>query len=133
MATTRRTVKYDSKFEKDLHKVLKGCQYHVDMIPYVQHKKYEPDFVYINGTDTVYIEAKGRFRDSAEARKYVDIRKSLPAFTELVFVFQKPYTPMPNAKKRKDGTKFTHAQWAEKNGFTWYAPHEMPREWSKKC
>ena len=26
---------------------------------------------------------------------------------------------MPQAKKRKDGTKRTHAEWAEKNNFKW--------------
>lgn len=133
MATSKRKIKFDSKFEEDLYKVLGACEYHTGFLPYVQHKNYEPDFQYFDGITTIYIEAKGRFRDSAEARKYVDIRKSLPAFSELVFVFQKPYTPMPNAKRRKNGTKFTHAEWAEKNGFTWYAPHELPPEWRKKC
>ena len=48
----------------------------------------------------IIIEAKGRFWDHAEYSKYVWIRKSLPEKMELVFVFQKPYAPMPAAKKR---------------------------------
>ena len=58
--------------------------------------------------------------DSAEASKYKWIRKSLPKHIELVFLFMKPNTPMPHAKARKDGTKRTHAEWAEKNNFKWY-------------
>ena len=37
--------------------------------------------------------------------------------------------PMPQAKKRKDGTKRTHAEWAETNNFTWYSEDTLPNEW----
>lgn len=135
MATAKRKVKppkgFDSNFEYDLHQVLKGCDYHTQMIDYVQHKRYEPDFLYKKGSTVTLIEAKGRFRDSSEAKKYIDIRESLPPNYELVFVFQKPFTPMPFAKKRKDGTKFTHAAWADKNNFTWYSDYELPTEWQR--
>jgi hypothetical protein len=66
------------------------------------------------------IEAKGRFMDSSEAAKYVWIRKKLPEGTELVFLFMKPNCAMPHAKKRKDGTRRTHAEWADKNNFRWF-------------
>ena len=36
---------------------------------------------------------------------------------------------MPGAKKRKDGTKRTHAEWAETNNFTWYSEETLPKEW----
>lgn len=78
------------------------------------------------------IETKGRFRDSAEARKYIDVRAGLPDDTQLVFVFYNPKTPMPNARKRADGTKMTHGAWAEKNGFVYYTADTVPTEWSKK-
>ena len=58
--------------------------------------------------------------DSTEAAKYVWIRKRLKKNEELVFLFMKPNTPMPHARKRKDGTKRTHAEWAEKNNFRWF-------------
>lgn len=107
---------YDSWFEYELHTgVLKHCNYHSDMVSYTQEKMYEPDFQIGN----FLIEAKGRFRDSEEARKYNDIRKSLTT-EELVFVFYDPKTPMPRARRRKDGTKFTMAEWADKNGFRYY-------------
>jgi len=107
---------YDSWFEYELHiGVLKPCKYHTGLVHYTQEKIYEPDFV----VGDFLIEAKGRFRDSEEARKYVDIRNSL-IHEELVFVFYEPNTPMPRARRRKDGTKFTMAEWANKNGFRFY-------------
>lgn len=107
---------YDSKFEQELHKgPLKKASYHTDKIPYTIESYYEPDFRW----NDILIEAKGRFRDRKEAAKYVWIRERL-IFEELVFVFYNPKTPMPGAQRRKDGTKQTHAEWAEKNGFRWY-------------
>ena len=113
---------YDSFFEKELHEgVLQGIAHHTSPIEYTQVKTYEPDFSFVNELGFItYIEAKGRFRDSAEARKYVDVRAALDQSEELVFVFMKPSTPMPFAKKRKDGTKYTHAEWAENNDFRWF-------------
>lgn len=112
---------YDSRFEYNLHKgPLKKTKYHTDKIPYSIETFYEPDFSWKD----ILIEAKGRFRSRQEAAKYVWIRRSL-VFEELVFVFMKPHTPMPGAKKRKDGTKQTHAEWAEKNGFRWFTEHTI--------
>ena len=117
---------YDSKWEYELHKnIFKNWNYHADYIEYIIEKKYEPDFV----KDEIIIEAKGRFWDHAEYSKYVWIRKALPTKMELVFLFQKPYAPMPQAKKRKDGTKRTHAEWAEKNNFKWYSEDSLPKKW----
>jgi hypothetical protein len=109
----------DSKWEGVLRDgVLSCCEHHPEKLPYIIHHNYTPDF---KTKDKKYIiEAKGRFMDSAEASKYKWIRKSLPKHIELVFLFMKPNTPMPHAKARKDGTKRTHAEWAEKNNFKWY-------------
>ena len=116
---------YDSNWEYSLHKgILSNWNHHGKMIDYIIEKKYEPDFT----KDKIIIEAKGRFWDHAEYSKYVWIRKSLPKTMELVFVFQKPYAPMPAAKKRKDGTKRTHAEWAETNNFKWYSEETLPEE-----
>jgi hypothetical protein len=98
---------YDSWFEYDLHKKFKRCTYHGETLTYTQVKTYEPDFIYQNGQHTIYIEAKGRFRDRAEARKYVDISNCLGEKEELVFVFQNPRTAMPGARRRGDGTRYT--------------------------
>jgi len=119
---------YDSKWEYTLHQtVLKSWNHHTDKVPYVVEHKYEPDFV----KDRILIEAKGRFWDHAEYSKYIWIRKSLPDTMELIFLFQKPYAPMPGAKKRKDGTKRTHAEWAEANEFTWYSEETLPKEFKQ--
>ena len=52
--------------------------------------------------------------------------------TELVFIFANPQAPMPRAKKRKDGPKRSHAEWAEANGFRWFSEYNLPDEWTDK-
>lgn len=110
--------KADSKWEGKLRDtIFKDLDWQGEKVDYIIPHKYTPDFVKGN----ILIETKGRFRDSAEARKYKHIREALDDMGKaLVFVFYKPETPMPHAKKRKDGTKQTHAEWADKNGFLWY-------------
>tara|TARA_R100000656_G_scaffold24271_1_gene21457 strand:- start:195 stop:434 length:240 start_codon:yes stop_codon:yes gene_type:complete len=78
------------------------------------------------------LETKGRFWDYAEFNKYIWIKKALMPSTELVFVFANPSAPMPRAKKRKDGTKRSHAEWAEANGFRWFTENNLPDEWIDK-
>lgn len=120
---------YDSGFEETLHSsVLKKWKLHPGSVPYFVEKKYYPDFIReIKGTKYL-LEAKGRFWDHAEYSKYVWIAKRLPEDTELLFVFMKPDVAMPNAKKRKDGTKLSHGEWATKNGFRWFTKETLPRE-----
>jgi hypothetical protein len=121
---------YDSAWEYDIHQtILKDWKHHWDTIKYVVHHKYEADFVKEFDGNIILIEAKGRFWDYAEYSKYIHIRKALPDYMELVFLFQKPLSPMPGAKVRKDGTKRTHAEWAETNNFKWYSEETLPKEW----
>ena len=121
---------YDSLWEFNVHNdLLSDWKHHVDTIKYVVHHKYEADFVREIDGKTILIEAKGRFWDYAEYSKYIHVRKALPENYELVFLFQKPYSPMPNSKVRRDGTKRTHAEWAETNNFTWYSEKTLPKEW----
>ena len=124
---------YDSRWEYEIHQsFLKSWQHHKEYIDYVVEHKYEPDFIKVINGQTILLEAKGRFWDYAEYSKYIWIRESLKEQVgefELVFLFQKPYAPMPQAKKRKDGTKRTHAEWAETNNFTWYSEETLPKEW----
>lgn len=117
---------HDSKFEKELCEgVLKDLEYHPKKIDYQVHHTYTPDFKYRN----IYIEVKGRFMDSTEARKYKFIRDYLKTNEELVFLFQHPTKPMPHAKARQDGTKQTHAEWADKNGFRWFDKDSISEIW----
>lgn len=133
MARTRRSMaryghyrrnlqKYDSKFERELHEgILSDCIFHPEeRISYIVPHKYNPDFLFEKDGKTYLIESKGRFSETSEATKYLRIRESLPEDWELVFLFQYPSTPMPRAKKRKDGTIATHSSWAEKKGFQWF-------------
>ena len=36
---------------------------------------------------------------------------------------------MPQAKRRKDGTKRSHGEWASAKGFTWYSEDSLPDGW----
>ena len=124
---------YDSFWEYDVHQdILGNWKHHHDVIPYVIPHKYEPDFVRVIDGKTILLEAKGRFWDHAEYSKYIWIRETFKEKVEeyeLVFLFQKPYSAMPGAKVRKDGTKRTHAEWAETNGFRWFSEETLPEEW----
>lgn len=127
---TRSKGGYDSGFERKLHStVLKHWQHHGDQVSYVVEHNYEPDFVRKFDDQIILIEAKGRFWDHAEYTKYVWIKKVLPSNTELVFLFDNPDLPMPMAKKRKDGTKRSHSEWAESRKFRWYTADTLPNEW----
>lgn len=92
--------------------------YHSDKIPYVVEHVYNPDFTlkYEDGR-VVYLEAKGYFQDAQEIQKYPAVKKALKSHEELVFVFEKPSKPIHFRSVRKDGTKMSHAEWAEKQGF----------------
>ena len=122
--------KYDSIWEMLLHEsILKDWEHHVDKVPYVIEHKYEPDFVREVEGKKILLESKGRFWDFAEYNKYIWVNKYLPKNTELVFLFANPAAPMPAAKRRKDGTKRSHAEWAEANGFRWYSEETIPDGW----
>ena len=124
---------YDSKWESELHNtVLKGWKLHTSKVNYVVEHSYTPDFVKIIDSKVIFIEAKGRFWDHAEYSKYIWIKKSLPKHSELIFLFASPHAAMPGAKKRKDGTKFSHAQWAEKNNFRWYSEKSFKETFKTK-
>ena len=119
---------YDSKWEAALHKrLLDSWDLHTQEVPYIVEHKYNPDFVKVIDGKTILIEAKGRFWDYQEYNKYIWIKKALPKDYELVFLFASPSAPMPYARRRRDGTKFSHAEWAEKNKFKWYSEKHFQR------
>ena len=121
---------YDSIWEYTLHSgLLKNWKHHDRKIPYTVNHVYHPDFSKKVGRKTYLIEAKGRFWDYSEYNKYIWINKVLDDNTELVFLFANPAAPMPQAKRRKDGTKRSHGEWASANGFRWYSEDSLPNEW----
>ena len=121
-----------SKFEVALSRKLKNCLYepkeHIK--EYTTTGTYLPDFVPKN-ENNVLIEAKGRFRTRQEANKYIAVREGHPGII-VVFVFYDPDKPMPGARKRKDGTRFTMAEWATKNNFDWYTLQTLPARWCRQ-
>jgi len=130
--------KADSKFEVKLNEgVLCDTIFHSKEydVSYSIPKTYQPDFIYYDPKTgvTIFIEAKGRFRDSEEARKYKYIKLALEEHNgeicgtdnRFVFLFMKPGLPMPHAKLRKSGTKMSHAEWAEKNGIEWFTEESI--------
>ena len=124
---------YDSNWEYELHMgLLKSWTLHEGKVPYIVEHTYHPDFVLEADGHTVLLEAKGRFWDYAEYSKYIWINKVLPSETELVFLFANPSAPMPQAKRRKDGTKRSHAEWAESHGFRWFSEETLPDTWIDK-
>jgi hypothetical protein len=121
---------YDSKWEHSLHQsILKNWEHHKGSVEYSVPHTYHPDFIRSIDGKMIYLEAKGRFWDYQEYSKYKWVREYLPKDYELVFLFSDPYAPMPQAKKRKDGTKRSHAEWAEKNKFRWFDKDSLPKEW----
>ena len=122
--------KSDSKWEEKLRVgCLKHTEHHPDTIPYVIERKYHPDFKMQIGDKTILIEAKGWFAETNEATKYKHVRDHLPEDYELVFLFMRSTTPMPRAKVKKDGTKTTMADWADRNDFRWYTEDNIHELW----
>jgi|TARA_B110000977_G_scaffold126225_1_gene161456 hypothetical protein len=121
---------YDSNWEYELHSgILDNWSFHTDKVTYTIDHKYEPDFVREIEGKKILLEAKGRFWDFAEYSKYVWISKVLPDDVELVFLFANPSAPMPQATRRKDGTKRSHGEWASSKGFRWYSEDSIPDSW----
>ena len=122
---------YRSWFEHDCAVHLKKCDYEPKdaVLPYTSPHEYTPDFVPKSRNGIVF-ECKGRFRTTGEASKYKYARQDNPGI-RIIFIFMSPDTPMPGAKPRKDGTKQTHAAWAEKNGFEWCTKDNIKKEWFK--
>ena len=125
----------DSKWEEKLRvDAMSQWEHHPDRINYtkpVTHHTYEPDFKGTWMDKVIYVEAKGRFRESAEYKKYLYIRDSLQDHEELVFLFMKRDTAMPNAKTRRDGTKRTMEEWAEAEGFRYFYEDNIDEVWDE--
>ncbi len=121
---------YDSNWEYELHTgILKDWEHHSGSIDYIVEHKYHPDFTIKFKDHTILLESKGRFWDYQEYSKYIWIKKVLPDNVELVFLFADPNAPMPQAKRRKDGTKRSHGEWAWANDFRWFSEDSLPSNW----
>lgn len=85
-------------------------------LPYTLHGVYHPDFILSNG---VIVEVKG-YLDRDSKRKMIAVKKQHPNL-DIRFLFAE-------GAKRVPGTKQSHAQWADRNGFPW-CESEIPEEW----
>lgn len=89
--------------------------------------KYTPDFkITCSNGKIFYVEYKGYLRNS-DKRKMIEVKKQHPDL-DVRFVFESATKPVAGAKKRKDGTKLSHKEWAEKQGFRW-SEGFIPKEW----
>lgn len=121
---------YDSKWEHTLHTtILRAWAIHTTKIQYIIEHIYTPDFIRLVDSKTILLEAKGRFWNHAEYSKYIWVNKVLPVDTELVFLFANPSAPMPRARRRKDGSRLSHSEWADKNKIKWYSEDTLPEPW----
>ncbi len=98
-------------------------EYEPSSISYSVERRYVPD---LKLSDTLYVELKGYFRPDATS-KMKAVKAQHPEL-DIRFVFQKASATVQGAKKRKDGTKMTCSEWAERNGFVW-AEETIPEEW----
>lgn len=110
-----------SGFERTFEVNLKsrGIKYTYETleVPYVLYKTYNPDW-YVSEYG-FYVETKGLLDRDSKA-KMVAVKKQHPDL-DIRFVFMYPDKKIP-------GTKQTHAQWADKNGYKW-ADGVIPEEW----
>jgi len=110
-------VKYQSKFEETIHKVLKRFRsilvsYESERLFYIipeRKARYTPDFILENKTKTkkIYIETKGYLRPT-DRTKMVRVKKSNPD-ADIRCIFQR--------NNKVKGTKMKYSDWAEKYGF----------------
>ena len=102
-------------------------QYETEKIPYVIYSDYNPDLIIVLPSGKkFYIEIKGNGRAWTPdvMRKMISVREQNPGI-DIRFVF---YSNGKFGLPRKDGTKRTQSEWAEKNGFT-YSIGTIPEEW----
>lgn len=109
---------FERSIDAQLRRYKAGAEYERSRIPYHIDAFYIPDWVLKNG---IIIEAKG-FIDRETKRKMIAVKRCNPQL-DIRFIFY-------DAHKKISGTKQTHADWAEKNGFPW--SHEVvPEDWTK--
>lgn len=110
-----------SGFERSFHANLRArgikFRYESVQVPYILARNYTPDFEIVD--HGFFIETKGLLDRDSKA-KMIAVKKQHPEL-DIRFVFMYPNKKIP-------GTKQTHAQWAERNGFKW-AEGVAPEEW----
>lgn len=111
---------FERSFEANLRSRGLKFRYESREVPYVLERTYHPDFEMVD--HGFFIETKGLLDRDSKA-KMVAVKRQNPDL-DIRFVFMQ-------ANKRIPGTKQTHAQWADRNGFQW-AEGVAPEEWFDK-
>ena len=103
----------------------KGVEFEFEphSLSYNVTRDYIPDLL----IGDMYVEIKGYFRQDAQ-RKMRAVKKQHPE-KDIRFLFQRANATIQGAKKRKDGTKMTCADWAERYGFKYAEGEEIPDKW----
>jgi phytoene dehydrogenase-like protein len=117
---------FEARVISDLDERGVAYQYEPEKLAYYVLRHYIPDLAVHTSVGTMIVELKGYFRQDAQ-RKMKAVKEQHPEL-DVRFVFQKAEATVQGAKKRKDGSKMTCAEWADRNGFTW-AEGTVPKEW----
>ena len=96
-------------------------KYEPTKMAYYVERHYIPDLE----VGTMIVELKGYFRQDSQ-RKMKAVKAQYPDM-DIRFVFQKASATIQGAKKRKDGSKMTCKEWADRNGFVW-AEGTIPKD-----
>lgn len=114
---------FEERVINKLEKAGVSYQYEPHNLPYTVTRQYYPDLL----VGDIYIELKGFFRQDAQ-RKMKAVKAQHPDL-EIRFLFQRASSPVHGAKKRKDGSKMTCAEWADRYNFIWAEGEQIPEEW----
>ncbi|MDA7495960.1 hypothetical protein OAA57_00780 [bacterium] len=113
---------FEARVIEDLNERGVSYQYEPDKMAYYVERHYIPDLAVGN----MIVELKGYLRQDSQ-RKMKSIKAQYPDL-DIRFVFQKASSTIQGAKKRKDGSKMTCGEWADRQGFVW-AEGTIPEEW----
>jgi hypothetical protein len=117
----RKPAAFEERFIKSPLGISLGCTeatHHAEKVAYTVDHIYTPDFTVRHPKSALHYELKGFFK--CDPSKYEWVRKVLQKremLEEIVLVFQNGNTYMPKSRKRKDGTRQTMNEWAEKHNF----------------
>ena len=113
---------FEARVIEDLNERGVSYQYEPDKMAYYVERHYIPDLA----VGSMIVELKGYLRQDSQ-RKMKSIKAQYPDL-DIRFVFQKASSTIQGAKKRKDGSKMTCGEWADRQGFVW-AEGTIPEEW----
>jgi hypothetical protein len=120
MSKTKGT--FEGRVIQDLDERGVPYEYEPTKMAYHVERHYIPDL----SVGDMIVELKGYLRQDSQ-RKMKAIKAQYPDL-DIRFVFQNANSTIQGAKKRKDGTKMTCGEWADRQGFVW-SEGTIPEEW----